>query len=107
MALRRLNRPPQDRVLQRDAPADYTGPEAPERVLHINLWFVKFGTNDKLQGAAILLAIFILLLITVVIFYGMTHTTTEWNEKVFSWLSSTFLIVAGVAIGRASSDKSE
>jgi hypothetical protein len=106
MALRRLNKPSADRVLQRDTPADYTADEAPERVLHINMGFLKFGTNDKLQGAAIVLAVFLLILISAITIYGISHQPSEFQDRVFNWLTNTFLVVLGVAVGRAGSDKS-
>jgi len=43
---------------------DYTGSEAENRVLHINLWFFKYGTNDKTHAAAMVLSL--LLFITII-----------------------------------------
>jgi hypothetical protein len=103
MALRPLRRPPAANVGLRDSPADYTGADAPERVLLINLGFLRYGTIDRLQGAAIFLALFLLLLIAVVIIVGLFKGDSPWFDRVFAWLGGAFLFVAGVAIGRGAS----
>jgi hypothetical protein len=108
MALRPLKRPSSANVGIRDSPADYTGADAPERVLIINLFFLRYGTTDRFQGAAIFLPFFLLSLLAIVIIVGLIKSDeTPWFDRVFSWLGSAFLIVAGVAIGRASSERNQ
>jgi hypothetical protein len=106
MALRRLRPPPSGNVLLKDTPADYTAADAPDRVLIIDLWFLRYGTNDRFQGAAIFLGLLLIILISVVIIIGLFSSNSEWLDRVFTWLGSAFLFVAGVAVGRASSNSS-
>lgn len=81
--------------------ADYTeGKTAPARVMHINLWVFKYGTNDKTHGAAVALAIFLLMLITLIYVTGFLSDNTL-ADKVLSWLGSAFMFVAGVAVGKS------
>ena len=79
--------------------SDYTGPSADERVLHINVGFFKYGTNDKAHAAAMVLSLLLFASIAVLLIFGMQH---EWADKVFTWLGSAFLFVTGVAIGKGS-----
>ena len=86
--------------------SDFTGPSAENRVLHINLGFFRYGTSDKIHAAAMVLSLLLFLAIGGVFFSGIWLTSAEWPDKVFSWLSSTFLFVTGVALGKgAGSDK--
>ena len=78
---------------------DHTGKGAEGRVLHLNLWFFKYGTDDKSHAAAILLSLLLLIIIVVVILWGMDAKNTGWADKVFSWLGSAFLFVTGIALG--------
>lgn len=81
--------------------SDFTSENANHRVLRINLGIVKYGTNDKVQGAAILFCLLLFILITVTISVGVYHKEHYWINKIFSWLTSTFILVLGIAIGRA------
>jgi hypothetical protein len=83
---------------------DYTGPIANSRVLHINLGFFKYGTNDKTHAAALVLSLLLFLTIVGVIGFG---DGGEWTKEIFRWLSGAFLFVAGVAIGKSSESDSE
>ena len=109
MALRILRKPPANRVAKKDTPNDYTGPDpVADRVLVINLWFFKYGTSDRFQGAALLLALFLLVMIAVLIVVSFCITIEDARfDKIFAWLGSAFLLVSGVAIGRATSSKSD
>lgn len=102
-----LKKPEVVDVTSKDIPADYTGREAPERVFHFNLYFLKFGTSDRIQGAAVLLSILLLIVICGVIIGGISRPDNPWVEKAFGWLSSAFLFVVGVAVGRSGQDGSE
>lgn len=85
-------------VANKDQPADYTGGgNAPERVLFINFWFFKYGTNDKAHGAAVILSLLLLFVITLVYFFSPTDN----SEKILPWLGNAFLFVAGVAVGKS------
>ena len=71
----------------------------------MNLGFIKFGTTDFLQGAAILLTLFFLLLALVAIIAGMWNV--EWAEYVLAWIATPLALALGVAIGSSSRSNSE
>jgi hypothetical protein len=99
-----LKRPSSGQIVRKDNPSDYTGDGASERVLLVNLFFIRFGTKDRVQGAAIMLSILLLLCISLVAILGYFSNNPlkdPWFEKIFSWLGSTFVFVSGVAVGRA------
>lgn len=83
---------------------DYTGKDAHSRVLLINLWLFKYGTNDKTHAAAVVLSLILLTTIIVVIIIGMNATNGPWLDKVFSWLGGAFLFIAGVALGKGGTE---
>ena len=90
-----------------DKVKDFTGDEpVADRVLAINLPFFKYGTSDRFQGAAILLALSLLLLITGLFVWSfLSEIPDNRFDKIFGWLGSAFLLVMGVAIGRGASGK--
>ena len=79
-----------------------TGEDADHRVLFINLGFFRYGTDDKIHAAAIVLS-FVLLLIIVCVFVGAQGQENAWNDKVFNWVGGAFLFVAGIALGKSES----
>jgi peptidoglycan/LPS O-acetylase OafA/YrhL len=81
---------------------DWTDAKAPERVFFINLGVFKYGTKDKSHGAAVLLALALLVTIILVIGVGLYSGPSPWLDRVFTWLGSAFLFAAGVAVGRSS-----
>lgn len=84
-----------------DSPADYTAEaNAPDRVMFLNLLFFKYGTNDKAHGAAIVLAIMLLLFMLIVFLSGLFICSPEITEKILTWTGGAFLFVAGVAVGK-------
>lgn len=93
--------PKPDEPTKKGLEADYTGDKAAERVLLLNFWLFKYGTNDKTHAAAIVLSLLLLFLLVGVIAYGMVYPdhVEKWADKVFSWVGSAFLFVAGVAVG--------
>lgn len=104
LELKKLKRPESGNVVRIDNPADYTSGNAGDRVLFVNLWFVKFGTTDKLQGAAIFLTVLFLVMAIVVIFVGLFGDKL-WAKEALSWLTTPLMLVVGVAVGRGSKDK--
>ncbi len=74
-------------------------------MLYLNLWFLKFGTDDKPYAAALVLATVLLLAIIALVFLGTLHGSEDWNSKAFSWLTGTFLFVAGIALGKGGSER--
>lgn len=83
---------------------DYTADTpAPGRILVISLPFFKYGTSDRFQGAAVLLSIVLLGVIAILLTASFIIDIPDGRfDKIFSWLGGTFLLVMGVAIGRAS-----
>jgi hypothetical protein len=77
--------------------SDYTGPEADNRVLHINLGILKYGTNDKAHAAAVVFSLLLFFAIIGVLIFG---DGGAWTKEAFRWLGGAFLFVAGVAIGK-------
>lgn len=103
--MKKLQRPNPGQVAGKDTPADYTGEEAPERVLRINLCFLKYGTNDKVQGAAIFICLFLLILFLLIIGCGAFFSSSrDWLEKPLPWIQNTFILVVGMALGRSIKD---
>ena len=84
---------------------DFTGDSAPERIFFINLYFFRYGTKDKAHGATVLLSLLLLAVILIVMAIGLHSGTSEWLDRVFTWLGSAFLFVAGVAVGRSGPEK--
>jgi len=83
---------------------DYTGDSAADRVFYVNLVILKYGTNDKVHAAALILSM-VLLIATIGIYAaGFFVTDTTWAERAAQWLGSAFLFVAGVALGKAGSE---
>ena len=55
-----------------------------------------------------LLALFLLLLITFILVWSFVSEIPDSRfDKIFGWLGSAFLLVSGVAIGRAASGKKD
>jgi len=98
---RTLRKPNETTVDRLDSPDDYTSDRASERVFYVNLGIVRYGTSDKLQGAALLLAIVLLPLIFICILIGFFWDQT-WAKEALNWLGTPFLLVIGVAVGRGS-----
>jgi len=86
---------------------DQTGPRAENRVFYMNLGFFRYGTDDKVHAASFVLSIF--LLACTIGFYaaGFRTKDTQWAGDAAHWFGSTFLFVAGVAIGKASGGRSD
>ena len=81
---------------------DYTGSEADNRVLHINLWFFKYGTNDKTHAAAMVLSLLLFITIVGVLVFG---NGGDLAKEAFHWLGSAFLFVSGVALGKGGAEE--
>ncbi len=85
--------------------ADYTGDTADRRVLRINLGIIRYGTDDKTHGAAVVFSLLLFAAICVIMVFGMITSDREWADKVLQWLGSAFLFVLGVAIGRSGNSR--
>lgn len=103
-----LKRPrPEDIATNKDSPSDYTGENASDRVVFLNLWFFKYGTNDKTHGAAVIFSLFLLIaFILITTIDAVTHLERkEFIERSASLLWNAFLLTLGVAIGRGSKER--
>ncbi len=67
---KKLKKPSDSDINKVDNEEDYKSPIAKNRILYINLRFVKFGVSDRLQGAAIFLTILLLIPIFVALIGG-------------------------------------
>lgn len=98
-----LSRPSEQDVSLADSPADYTtAGQAKGRALYVNLGVIKFGTADQLQGAAMFLAIFLLLMVACVIIailFNYIETDTGW--EIVEWIGGFLFLTIGVAVGRS------
>lgn len=89
-----------DKDTKKGLPPDYAADgSAGHRVLHINLGFFKYGTNDKAHAASIMLSLLLFVAIISVIVIGMFTSNMTWAEKAFNWLGSAFLFTTGIALG--------
>lgn len=95
------DRPSPNDVTEKDRPEDYTGPSAPNRALFINLYFLKFGSDDKIQGAAIFVCICLTILIILVLMINTIKESSALTTAVLDWIKSPFLLALGAAVGRA------
>lgn len=84
---------------------DYTGNEASDRVLRINVGIFKYGTNDKIHAAAIALSLVLLIIIVGICIAGFFSSNVSWVEKLFNWATNSFLFIAGIALGKGASTK--
>ncbi|MFL6844714.1 MAG: hypothetical protein ACJ8ER_07525 [Allosphingosinicella sp.] len=85
---------------------DYTATSADRRVLRINLGIIRYGTDDKTQGAAVVFSLLLFCAICLVMILGSIEADREWFERVLQWLGSAFFFVMGVAIGKSGSTAS-
>ena len=99
-----LKKPRPNEVLDKtDSNSDYTGDAADNRFLRISIWGMKYGTNDKVQGAALMIGLLLMISIVFVTIGGFWATTTDWAERVLQTLGPILTLVIGVAIGKSSS----
>lgn len=88
---------------------DYTASSASNRVLHINLSWFKYGTDDKGHASAIVLSLVLLLMVLVLAAIGAVAACfgkdPSWFNTLVSWVGNAFLFTAGVAIGKSGKDK--
>lgn len=103
--LRTLNRPEKENVVRKDNPDDYTGNNASNRTFYVNLRFMKYGTSDRFQGAAIFLSVILLFLWMCIAVLGIWHH--DWSNELMGKLSPILTLVVGVAVGSAAKSKKD
>jgi hypothetical protein len=106
--MRKLRRPEPENVWPHENENDYTGSQASERTFHFNLKFIKFGTKDRFQGAAILLTCFLLTVLLILLLVGaFLETAQNWLAPSTAWVQNSLLFVMGIALGRATINREE
>lgn len=84
---------------------DYTRlSDADGRVFYINLGFFKYGTDDKVHGAAMVFSILLFALVACIMLFG---TGTTWADKLFNWATGAFLFSLGIALGKGADTTKE
>jgi hypothetical protein len=82
---------------------DYTGIDGADgRVFHINLGFFKYGTDDKIHGAAMVFSLLLFICVVCVMIFG---DGSAWADKLFSWATGAFLFALGIALGKGAGGK--
>jgi hypothetical protein len=84
----------------REQLADMTGHQAEERLLFLNLRFIRFGTRDATQAGALILCLMLSVLLIADVIAGFWAVNGPWSDKIFGWASNTFVLFAGIAVGR-------
>ena len=106
--MKKLKKPSPEHVKPKDKSTDYTGESAPERVLWINLYFIKYGTNDKFQGAAIFFSLLMIFLMLIMVIIGCFKCESQaWAEKFIGWLQTMLVFTVGIGIGKSISSIKE
>lgn len=78
---------------------DQTGKGAADgRVMHVNLGFFKFGTDDKAQAVAFILTVLMLGILTALAIWGQD---TDQAKAFAGLLEKAVLITIGVAVGQS------
>jgi hypothetical protein len=96
-----------DRDTKKGLKHDFTSPSAENRVLHINLGFFKYGTDDKAHAGAMVLSMVLLVMIFLTGLGGFIAGVGDWTKTLLQMLGSAFTFVAGVAIGQGLSKKAK
>ena len=73
---------------------------APGQVFSLNLFGVKYGTDDKVHSAAVFLSILVLILLGIVFVLG-TFVDRSWISTAIQTLGPVFTFLAGVAVGKS------
>lgn len=82
---------------------DYTGKDVADgRVFHINLGFFKYGTDDKIHGAAMVFSLLLFLSVIGIMAFG---DGSGWADKLFDWAAGAFLFSLGIALGKGAGTK--
>jgi hypothetical protein len=75
----------------------------------INLWVIRFSTDDRLQGAAIFFGVLLFFawlgLVLTEALSSIADSKAQFLDKAQPVLWSGFLVALGVAIGRGKDDK--
>jgi len=95
------------------AAPDYSHPKpAPNRILHIDTKYFRYGTADKAHAAALCLSASLLVSAVIIAIIGgcieaSSHSDPKWLDTLVTWIGNGFLFTAGIAVGRSKSKHSE
>lgn len=80
---------------------DYTSvQDVPGRAFLLNFGLIRFGTGDTIQGASVLLAL-IMLLMLFIAFISDVVLARSTTEALLGWITTPLMLAIGVAIGRS------
>lgn len=84
---------------------DFTGDHAGNRVLHLKLPWIRYGTDDKGHAAALVLSALLLIVALIVCVIGLigqfSGHDAPWVGAILSWIGNAFLFTAGIAVGKS------
>lgn len=85
---------------------DFTSGSASKRVMHLNMIFFKYGTNDQTHAAAMLLSLLELVCLMVLL---VAAPEVKAVQDMIAFLQHALLLTVGVAIGQSAKggDKSD
>ena len=84
-----------------DNEVDYSDPSVSGgRRFYLNFGFMRYGTSDAIQGAALLLT-FVLLILVVISVVAAFWLPSESIKDIREWLTPPIMLTLGVAIGRS------
>jgi|APCry1669189241_1035207.scaffolds.fasta_scaffold113452_1 hypothetical protein len=84
---------------------DHTGRgNANGRVLHIDLYFLKYGTDDQVKAVALMLTCLMIIIRVVLTMCSPSNTDAQSFE---SLLDKAILIAVGVALGQSIPNRSD
>jgi hypothetical protein len=83
---------------------DFTGEHAGNRVFYIKTEWLRYGTDDKGHGAALVLSGLLLAVALIVAVIGMiglfSGRDATWIGTLLTWVGNAFLFTAGIAVGK-------
>ena len=84
-----------------DTTEDYTSTsDVPGRAFVLNFGRIRYGTKDAIQGASILLALVMLLMLAIA-FVADIFTDRAMTKDLLNWITTPLMLAIGVAIGRS------
>lgn len=94
--------PPQQMTPDRDTrKAPYTSGDGDGQVFHFQKFGIRYGTDDKGHAAALVLAVLLFVGILLCLVAGSLGKDYEFAIEIAKIFSSAFLIVTGIAVGKA------
>lgn len=66
--------------------------------------FIKYGTNDKVQAAAILFSFLLLPIVILCVLFSIFKGSCDILDSILDWIKYVFIMGFGAVIGRSSCD---